>query len=342
MNTFVDYVKGRFVGLVSFILSLIVGFFVFSFLSVGPIFGMGVGGIMTHRVSTYQSLAASTALPITIKSMHVSGLLVLCSTDFQGTETLTVTRFHQGGGSTNMVVGLPFNELVRISDANYGFSGAGRTAVDETAPTLPSVVYIPLGSIFLGSGSLEVNIVNGTVAKTFGVYAVDIEEYADYMFQYQKTVNDNLAVELCHSVYMFHNTPGTALIAVAVDVQVRRGVDGYVTDASGGVAASMLFGKQEEYYVPDMALIYSNDKDLPETVALYKSGASAASVSFVSIGYVFVERLTSASTIQTMSELGFAVKELESQKPEIAKAMRHAGMIQSADEYASRLAVMKP
>ena len=282
---------------------------------------------------------------LTIKRRVDSKVLTLCSQfrllDLRRIASLEYGLDYRSDVASVIRQALVTKALMTAAEFNTAFTNAGLGS-----PDAHPFIYVPLGSMYLGSDS-EIDITfTADSSASWGAgqdvrfYAFDNERVPDFSFQYDTVQNLEQQHQAVESLWLSHanNTNFIASITAAggsydLGVDYDDGDGMRNTDIHGLMAESNVFYNVESRQVSDVAAIYRNRDAIPRNVFLRVKGANTADARVIARRKVYTEA-TSRNTIKELDELAKRTAQLEATNSDLALQLRHAGELQKATDLA--------
>jgi hypothetical protein len=277
-------------------------------------------------------------------------ILVANGGSFVSGDKCTITYVPNSGDPVTLVTSVPLTHLLRLSELVYGspltpqaetiLSGAGA----EQESINIKALYIDLGHIQLDGGhKLEINFdfAQATranfVVKAYSFYG---SVQANIMKKYYLTDQTNHTVDMVRMAFIvstatngFDNGSG-----VLQEMDISKTVDGEQceTDLYGLASATALFADTAVALGDGMVYLHQDNEGLPCTLGWNYTGTTSNVVTLI-VADAIIPSLVSAGTVHTMEKNLVKTISLESSKPEIARAYRHANISFKSDRIGKAL-----
>lgn len=214
--------------------------------------------------------------------------------------------------------------------------------------------YVDLGSLFLGTDSeLVINFQVGSTmtAGNYGIWSVSARRVPDFMFQYDVVTDFDSTQRNVDAIYLGNTgtkatflevNDSTKLISyeAATTVQLEDHNGPYISDLTGMLCATLIFGQTEGFADQRMVLLYKRPDSLPATVYCKVTGLPVGGGEdwrLIVRRFVADDLYVSTNTIEEATLFTRRLAELEQRDPALAKALRHRGDVPSSTTLAAQI-----
>lgn len=301
---------------------------------------------------------------MTIGRGHTNGIYINA---WRNDIELTV-RYRHKQGNTVIVPGITLGVFRDLSDYMFGaggdqpdeisilmevikdaiIAGAG-TDISQNASYLAvqgwrsdavgKPMRIDFGSIYLADGEEIVIDLKSPVATRIAVSTFSDSRTPHEVLTYEMVQDANSNYGQAQAIFAFAAKKG--IFDYDLKYKVSDSYDSLFTNQSDLFTASRLLGQYEFIGRPDFVQVWSNSTAIPDTVSVQISGADAKTTQLLVIRKELIQAAVSANTILEAERTIQRMDKLERTEPEVAKALRHSGVVGKASDMKAELNAVK-
>jgi hypothetical protein len=280
------------------------------------------------------------AIRLSVKLRHKKGVNVLISR-LKLTELAVISQI-KGGFFGTMGAAGTLSHLITALETATTISAASATGLRRRLGTVDSSFFVDLGHITLGNTEMEITLESDNYGGSGDSYLCEVYSYHQRAFpDMYRMYDESYDYEQGHSfvrdvfavkdVFIDSGALQDGLETLDVDFQID-GDRSYLLDLNAAIAATNLFTGLEDSGVSYIAQLFSETDVLPAELTLKATGADKTSIKFILIKEVLVQQNVSTSTVTNLESLTKKVEKLEREFPDMAKAYRHAGLIEKSKD----------